>query len=279
LSGTSDTKGGTETRPVADVGCACGRVHSRPHRRRSPKGSEPDLAERVTDAIIAGNAEPVDGFGWSRRLSRDCAHPVRVAANDGKQLFAERYVRCRKCKPCLRARTNYWGFAGMEQTRLAAGAGGRTWFGTLTLDADWQEEFLHRARMAHGDPCAAWWDEPHCDERFARVRDELLKELQKYWKRLRKAGHRFKYLAVFERHKSGLPHVHWLLHEQTRILKKDLQAEWPYGFTNVSIVGGRSAGAADPRKAAWYVVKYLSKSVQSRQVASSGYKPVKRSRA
>jgi hypothetical protein len=249
LSGTSDTKGGTETRPVADVGCACGRVHSRPHRRRSPKGSEPDLAERVTDAIIAGNAEPVDGFGWSLRLSRDCA------------------------------RTNYWGFAGMEQTRLAAGAGGRTWFGTLTLDADWQEEFLHRARMAHGDPCAAWWDEPHCDERFARVRDELLKELQKYWKRLRKAGHRFKYLAVFERHKSGLPHVHWLLHEQTRILKKDLQAEWPYGFTNVSIVGGRSAGAADPRKAAWYVVKYLSKSVQSRQVASSGYKPVKRSRA
>jgi hypothetical protein len=153
---------------------------------------------------------------------------------------------------------------------------GRTWFGTLTLSAEWQQELLDRARGASLNPHAEWWEEPHCDARFNAVRVELLAEVKRFWKRLRKAGHVFKYILVFERHQSGLPHCHFLLHEQGEpIPKRAIQAQWPFGHSNISIVGGKSARAAAPEKAAWYVVKYLTKSEQSRVIASLGYKPSK----
>ena len=156
-------------------------------------------------------------------------------------------------------------------------SGNRTWFGTLTLTKDWQDELLQRARSAHPDPNAEWWDNPFCEERYAAVRDEFMAEVQKYWKRLRKAGHAFKYFLVFEPHKSGLPHAHWLLHEQEGpIRKRELQQQWPLGHTKVVIVGGRSKRSASPERAAYYVAKYLSKSVQSRQIASQLYRPLKR---
>jgi hypothetical protein len=276
LSGTNDT---VISPSGSEGGCACGRVHNTAAaRRRGPRAPEVNLPGKIYDAICVGRAEHLEGFGHSLALSGDCQIPFRVAANDGEHIFAERFVRCRRCAACLRARTNYWGFAGMEQTRLAAENGGRTWFGTLTLSAEWQAEFLDRARSIHCEPNASWWEEPHCDERFKLVRALLLKEVQRYWKRLRKDGHRFKYLVVFERHKSGLPHMHFLLHEQGRpILKRELEARWPYGHSKCVIVGGRSRRAAAPEKAAWYVVKYLSKSTQARQLASRGYKPIKRS--
>lgn len=93
-----------------------------------------------------------------------------------------------------------------------------------------------------------------------------------FWKRLRKAGLSFRYFAVVERHKSGQPHLHFVLHESDdKILKRILQAYWPWGHSNVSIVGGNAKNAAAPDKAAWYVVKYLSKSYQARQWVSLGY--------
>ena len=71
--------------------------------------------------------------------------------------------------------------------------------------------------------------------------------------------------------------MHFLLHEAgSPIAKAVLQAQWPLGFSKPKLVGGRSRDAAQPDKAAWYVVKYLSKSTQSRQIASKGYKPVAR---
>lgn len=274
MSGTTDTVS-EDTR--SGVRCACGRVHPRPQPRRAPiRRPESDLGSKITDAAFRGEAVQVDGR-WYVALHGDCMSPLKLGANDLGRLFATRLVRCRVCGSCRRARTNYWGFAGMEQTRIGGEAGLRTWFGTLTLDPAWQGEFLDAARQASECPNAEWWEDAQCDERFARVRDVLVRETQKMWKRLRKAGHQFKYLIVFERHKSGLPHMHFLLHERgAPIRKKDIQAQWPYGFTNVSIVGGRSARATAPERAAWYVVKYLSKSAQARQLASHGYKPMKR---
>lgn len=129
----------------------------------------------------------------------------------------------------------------------------------------------------HPDPSADWWSDPHCDARFAAVRVQFLKEVQKYWKRLRKAGFAFKYLLVFERHQSGLPHAHFLLHEQGGPMRKRrLEANWPWGFFQASLVGGRARSAAAPDRASWYAVKYLTKSEQSRVVASRGYAPEKR---
>ena len=268
-------------------GCPCGRSHPpagvRRRQRRGPT-QHAELAARVYDAIAAGKAHQGDSpsRAWRIEYARDCQAPLTVKANsDRGAIFAEFTVRCRKCKSCLRARSNYWGYAAMNETFKAQEAGKRTWFGTLTLTPASQAEFVRRAyekwAMTHpGTAQPSWWDDKKCDERFRLVREQLLPEVQRYWKRLRKRGHRFKYFLVFERHASGLPHMHFLLHEQDQpIRKRELQAQWPFGFSNVSIVGGRSAKPAAPEKAAWYVVKYLSKSYQSRQLASRLYRPAK----
>ena len=278
-------------------GCPCGRSH--PARRafrtdvRKPAATDL-LRTRVYDAGLSV-ADASDAGIYTLEYSGDCERPIRVSQNDVKRMFVRYHVRCRKCPPCLRARFRYWVAAAVDVTKTAMEEGNRTWFGTLTLKPDWQAELELRARAKHPTPNASWWDhtEPYeyrkrdgtlvkgegyvCDERFQALRAEFLHEVQKYWKRLRKAGHAFKYFLVFERHKSGLPHAHWLLHEQgARIKKADLQSQWPQGFTKVVLVGGRSKRSGPPEKAAFYVAKYLSKDVQSRQIASRLYRPKSR---
>lgn len=197
--------------------------------------------------------------------------------SDGRKLLITLRVRCRKCKACLEARKYHWGRRAEAETLRAKEAGLRTWFGTLTANPAFQAELKQRAlerwsEDQSGSAIPPWWDEPKCDERFRLVRDEFLAEVQKFWKRLRKDRHSFSYLVVFERHKSGLPHAHFLCHEKfAPITKRALQERWPFGHSNASVVGGRSRQAAAPEKAAWYVVKYLSKAVQARQVASLCY--------
>ena len=112
--------------------------------------------------------------------------------------------------------------------------------------------------------------------------------VQRYWKRLRKGVRRcercypskprkagewdhppasFKYLLVFERHKSGHPHMHFMLHETgEHITLKHLECGWGHGFVKMKLVKGD-----DERRAAFYVSKYLGKSYQSRQIASVRY--------
>ena len=205
--------------------------------------------------------------------------PIHVNSSRGA-IFVLYEVRCRKCPPCCRARQRFWTAAASYQTRLTEMEGLRSWFGTLTISPAWQEEFAQRAYelWAANPDGRPNWDNVQCDERFRAVRDVILGEVQKYWKRLRKRGHRFKYFLVFERHKSGLPHMHFILHEVNGpIRKRTLQEAWQYGFTNVSIIGGKSRKAASPEKAAYYVAKYLNKaSTGARQIASFRYKPQQR---
>jgi hypothetical protein len=68
--------------------------------------------------------------------------------------------------------------------------------------------------------------------------------------------------------------MHWLLHEDgAPILKRHLQAQWPFGFSKMKLVGGDSCKNRSPERVAWYVAKYLGKTVQARQVASVLYRP------
>ena len=266
-------------------GCRCGGCYpAAPKQRRKPDALVYPhiIAEHVGDALVAGRAVQDPAGVWHVAYHGDCKDPRRIFNHSvGPDAFLRMQVRCRKCPTCLRARTNYWGFAAMNQTRLAEAAGRRTWFGTLTMGPASRALMLQRALdRARDNPSGPQpdWDNPLCETRFAALRDEWKREVQLYWKRLRKAGHVFKYFLVFEPHQSGEPHAHFLLHEQEgKITKRDLQGQWPHGFTNVSIVGGRSRRAAAPEKAAWYVAKYLSKSYQSRQLASQGYRPQGRS--
>lgn len=230
--------------------------------------------------MLSGRAVNGGAF-WDVDYSASCTAALLIKAHGEKRLHLNLKVRCRKCANCLRARTNYWGYAAMNETIKAHDQGNRTWFGTLTLSPAAQAEFDLRALALwskdHPGSEPEWWNDPKCDAKFALLRDAIVPEVQKYWKRLRKQGHRFKYFLVFERHKSGLPHMHFLLHEQEQPIRaRHLQSQWPWGFSKVNIVGGSAARAAAPEKAAWYVVKYLSKSYQSKQIASRRYRPAKR---
>ena len=66
--------------------------------------------------------------------------------------------------------------------------------------------------------------------------------------------------------------MHVLIHEQgTPILKRQLQAEWAEnGFSSFKLVGSAKRQVS-PTDAAFYVAKYLAKTVQTRQIASKGY--------
>jgi len=175
----------------------------------------------------------------------------------------------------------YWALAAVEQTRLAQEQGRRTWFGTLTLRPEAVAMIQDRAfeewaqiRDSASVELPDWLSDPQCDFRFAMLRGQLVGECQKYWKRLRADGHRFKYFLVFERHKSGQPHMHWLLHEDGEpILKRHLVTQWSHGFAKVKLVGRNSRKNVSPERAAWYVAKYLGKAVQARQIASRLYRP------
>lgn len=266
--------------------CPCGRLHrpqdARPRRKPRP-ANHGELAARIYDAKMKGNTAPGARPGeWFVNYAGNCedpAGPIRRIADSGA-LLADMYVRCRRCKSCLRARMGYWLRAAAHWTEATMEAGLRTWFGTLTLRPEARAVTLAVAReewaqAASSSAIPDWWDEPACNERFRLHRKVLVRELQKYFKRLRKAGHRFKYIAVFERHESGWPHIHWLLHELgAKIRHTDLAHQWALGFVKIKLVGGwdrKRRRTLSPVYAAHYVTKYLAKEYQARQLASLGY--------
>ena len=270
--------------------CPCGRSHPTQGRARKRRDPVPHghLSALVYDALAAGKLETADGTHIVR-YSGDCQSPIVIPqyASSGA-LFVSWLTRCRRCVACLKAKQFYWARVAKRWTQYTADQGRRTWFGTLTLTVDAQLDAVIAARADHGSPNAEWWHEANCDERFRLVRKVLVGWCKRYWKRLRKGRKRcercypkkpraegewdhppakFKFFLVFERHKSGLPHMHWVLHETgDKILKKHLQCEWPYGFTKVLLVKGDDVG-----RVGFYVSKYLGKAYQARQIASLKY--------
>lgn len=167
-------------------------------------------------------------------------------------------VRCRKCEPCLEVRRNHW----IARAKTELGSAPRTWFGTLTLRPEHQFRISAQARSRLHKGGTIFKD-LSADEQFAETSRELVREIQLYWKRLRKAGCKFRYLAVIERHKSGAPHVHYLLHELAEPVRhKALSTCWTLGFSNIKLVAEH-----ENSKAAYYVAKYLTKA--SRRMLSS----------
>lgn len=151
---------------------------------------------------------------------------------------------CRKCETCGRNRSRYWA----QRARAEIIASPRTWFCTYTINPHWRFMFSLRSGSTN----------------FHDSYQEISKEITKYYKRLRKAGFKFKYVCIAESHKDGYPHIHMLIHEVSGpIPKRRLEGEWPYGFTNIKLV--------DSPQAAWYITKYLSKDMRTRVRASQHY--------
>lgn len=262
--------------------CPCGRSHAarRRPRKRPGMADHAKLVGAISDARASGKAVQGNRVGeWDVNYAHDCERPIRMKRSaDSGALFATMWVRCRTCKPCRRANTWRWA-RNIEGHILDTEAKGRrTWFGTLTLSQisqDWVLRLAREAWLSDQDTgfIPDWWDDPLCDFRFGLQRAVLVRECQLYWKRLRKAKCAFDYCLVFERHKSGLPHMHFMLHETgDPITKASLDAQWHHGFTKMKLVDLAERPAI---KAAFYAAKYLQKSSQARQIASLRYDLIK----
>jgi len=183
----------------------------------------------------------------------------------GKGHRSPQYVslktRCRKCTNCLVVRQLAWRDRAVLETNRSA----RTWFGTLTLRPDEHYRVLAEAvklsKMSQTEFASL-----SSDQQFGYRCSVIYAEVQRWLKRVRKvSGVPLRYLCVAEAHKSGLPHMHVLIHEtgagQT-VRKKVLQGQWLLGFSAMKL--------ADP-EAARYLCKYLSKSMATKVRASIAY--------
>lgn len=171
----------------------------------------------------------------ARSLSGDCVSPIPILAYariaDGPEEVREvlqcpQSVRCRKCPQCRSQQARMWTARGMTECESAP----RTWFSTLTFD--W--------RSTPQDTMEKQW-------RFAQ------RSLTLFFKRLRKKGCKFRYLAVYEAHRDGRPHIHVLLHERpgSWIPWKTIDSTWTHGFHKTKL--------ADGPRVAGYLTKYLFK--------------------
>lgn len=170
----------------------------------------------------------------------------KVQIPDGQARYIIIATPCRKCEMCLRNRQRLWAARARTEIKLAT----RTWFGTLTINPHWR--FILSCRSGSRD--------------FHQSYREVGKEVTKFFKRLRKAGHVFRYVVVMEAHKNGYPHVHLFIHEvSTAIPKREMQSQWHLGYSSFKLVDGND------RKAASYVTKYLSKDARHRIRGSIKY--------
>lgn len=205
---------------------------------------------------ISGRCEAPPTFARSQRWEGP--------KGNGPLMELEMIVPCRRCKRCLAQRAAEW--AARARVEFDA-AGGRTWFGTLTLspDAHYASQCIamNYARLrASGE-----WGELDEDTRFRLRVQAIGPELQRYLKRVRmESGAKLRYLLVAEAHQSGMPHFHILIHEvdgAEPVRHATLQSQWRLGFSNFKL--------AKDKRASLYVTKYLTKSARARVRASRAY--------
>lgn len=217
-------------------------------------GSEP---ERVSDARMAMFAL---GYGDVRVYRRE--HDRKVYRR-GPPHVIELNVRCRRCEDCLAARARLWRMRAQAEIQSSA----RTWFGTLTLSPSEHFKVLSALRLRMAESGADFDTLDEADQFRARVR-AIGAEITRWLKRVRKeSGAKLRYCLVVERHKSGLPHWHVLIHEvEGSVRERTLRKQWHLGFSMFKLVA-----QDEKQRAANYVAKYLSKSLLSKVRASKAY--------
>lgn len=196
------------------------------------------LREMVSRWMSYGLCEAL-GFGehcdrWFVNACMACERPVRIQyvarfayrAGVTKPVTLEVLHRCRKCKPCEKARSRMWAARAAIEFDQAA----RTWFGTLTLGPQ------HHAAVDQWVSSAGLWPERSrlSDEQFKsalfRARTSIVGQQVSAWLNIiRDAAYLrlhkrelVRYLLVAEKHESrntsdflrGRPHFHLILHEQ-----------------------------------------------------------------
>lgn len=187
------------------------------------------------------------------RISGDCSDPRFVSkearlmdsSSDTLDLAAVGlYVRCRQCPECLAQSRSMWTARSFVEVRRAS----RTWYATFTFGKDFRNRYP-------------------VSERINPAKRELTLAL----KRLRKkvGASKFKYIAVFEEHQDGTPHIHMLIHETdptTRISWRQINEIWhKIGFHSTTLVD------ESVNMPIGYLLKYIQKDKKTRIRASKDY--------
>lgn len=213
----------------------------------------------------AGSCEAPVGFSHTYRGGFGSRERARRARDGDRSLFIEGDGRCRRCQPCLAYRRGLW--RARAATELAQSS--RTWWGTLTQAPHNRWSQLCEAK-AIAYKSLVDYDAETAEARFQRLVRVLGGRVQRYLKRLRKqSGARLRYLLVAEPHLSGDPHIHILLHEVSKPVRKAvLEAQWTEGFSKWTLVG---SSHDDHQKVASYITKYMLKEACARPRASLHY--------
>jgi hypothetical protein len=241
-----------------------------------------DRFQRIlTDHFHDGSASRLIGGSWASARHGRCTAPVSITLKTSTPLrwrkldrlpivkvtereagqYMDMTVRCRKCRECGKARAALWATRATTEIIEAR----RTWFATLTLSPGEQFKALAQASTALRTQGKAF-EEVSEDERSLALSAYPVAEWQKFIKRLRKGGAVVRTILVVEHHKSGLPHMHALIHERGEpVTHRQLSMQWRLGFSQFKLVA-----EGDERIASRYVCKYLIKS-GGRLRASAGY--------
>ena len=213
------------------------------------------------DPRTAKNLAPWCGFPISRTLSSHHFEDMPLRLASGRRHYMDIEVACRRCPGCKKHRQKLWQARAHDEIRLA----NRTWFGTLTFAPEVQIAGLFEARAYARKRGLGDFDALGRAEQHRILSGIQYPHVQRFFKRLRAGGAKFRYLLVAEEHKSGLPHFHVLLHEKTDTMPKaSLEAQWRAGFSHWRLVSGG-------KRSVWYVCKYLAKDIPTRVWNSHAY--------
>lgn len=166
-----------------------------------------------------------------------CIMPLQIHLDRHETIMAQ----CRKCEQCIAARKRHWiGRLNAEEQTADT-----VWFTTLTYGGGYENSEAY------------WLDYSH---------------VQKMFKRLRKAGHKFKYLCVGEYGgERSRAHWHVIFYWQTPPpeVKMDEQIDWSYWDEGVSQIEYPRSNQA----AAAYIMDYLSKDNLSKNLLKYSKNP------
>lgn len=224
-------------------------------------------------ALLAGAEVNEAGTSASWDVSRGCETPRKVYFYSRAYTYGLEKRRphlevtlqtpCRRCKTCMGRRARMWFVRALLEWSSAP----RTWFVTLTFDPQvWAG--IELATMSK-----AGFEELTENQQRYRVDLAAYREVTLWHKRMRKAGHKYRYLSVLEHHKSGVPHFHLLVHEKETITKRQVQQTWDCGFSYCRLVqdDGNVEIDGQMQRAVRYTIKYMSKDWTTRQRASIMY--------
>lgn len=235
-----------------------------------------DALRALSLKAYAGGGQRESLIRWSWDVSKGCQSPVTVelyarpavrgtyqSRHHGQPAWVVLQTPCRKCRRCRQRRARMWRTRAEQEMRTSV----RTWFGTLTLRPE--EQYLAEVRaISRLRRSAVEWSTLDAEEQFTERCRSIGEDVTLWVKRVRKqSGAKLRYLLVVERHKSGDPHLHALVHEVTDqpVRHAVLRDQWRLGFSRWKLIPDGDAGAAR------YVAKYLGKDAATRVRASRFY--------